>query len=232
MDFQTNRKRFASNPACRLGRFPLLIGDPHSMKLLTRFLTAFAVLSIAFVSAPAQVYKLHSADVAVGGTGQFTTSITSQNNLPHQSTTESAGFLFSLHDAPVAWAGIELNYQYSSFSERYVSSTNQPLVNIPISFHEATAAYVFHPHFRHLQPFVNVGGGAIYFDSTAQTVYQWRGTGLVETGFDIPTANKHIGFRIEGRGLFYRAPNFHTPAIASSRWVATEEPSASVYYRF
>ena len=68
-------------------------------------LAGLCVFAIASFSAHGQFYKLHSAEVAVGGTGQFTTSVTSQDNLPHQATTNSTGFLFSFHDAPVAGRG-------------------------------------------------------------------------------------------------------------------------------
>lgn len=189
-------------------------------------------LSFTVLPVSAQFYKLHNADVAVGGTGQFTTSITSQVFLNHQSTTQSAGFLLSMRDHPVSFAGVELNYQYSSFSERFYGTNSFQLAKVPIAFHEATAAYLVHPHFRHLQPFVGLGGGATFFVPSNGIPYQLRGTGLAEFGMDLPTSNPHLGFRLQGRALFYRAPNFRNAALASSRWVATEEPSASVYLRF
>ena len=99
--------------------------------------------------------------------------------------------------------------------------------------HEATAAYLFHPHFRKLQPFVGIGGGAIDFVPQNSVVSnQWRGAGLLEAGLDLPTGNPHLGFRVQGRSLIYRAPNFDSPAVSSRSWVATVEPTAGVYWRF
>jgi hypothetical protein len=196
----------------------------------------FAVAGISafvYLGAQAQVYKIHNADVAVGGTGQFTTSITDQTNTPHQSTTDSAGFLLSFRDHPVSWAGIELNYQYSSFTEKFVALNGRPLENVALSMHEATAAYLLHSHRRHLQPFVGVGGGALYFNpSPEHVVTQLRGVGLTTIGADMVSPASRLGFRVQARGLFYRAPNFNNPGIATSRWVATSEPSASVFVRF
>lgn len=196
---------------------------------LARAVFALCLLAPA-LGAPAQYYKLHNADVTVSGVGPLTTTLT--DNGPAQTrTTDSAGFLFSLRDHPVAWAGIELNYGYDRFSEVYSSPYIHP-VSVKTNVHEATAAYMFHPHFMHLQPFVNVGGGALDFlpsNSTAQN--QWRGVGLVELGFDIP-AGPHAGFRVQGRSLIYRAPNFGTPALEARSWVVTDEPSLGAYLRF
>lgn len=48
------------------------------------------------------MFMIHNADVAVGGTGQFTTSMTDQTDTNHQATTDSAGFLLGFRDRPVA----------------------------------------------------------------------------------------------------------------------------------
>lgn len=190
-----------------------------------------AVLATAFTVANAQIYKLHNADVGVSATGQFTTTLTSDGPAI-QKTTMSPGFVVSLRDHPVAWAGIELNYGFTRYSQRYTYPENGAINSFSdnSSVHEATAAYLFHPHFRHLQPFVGVGGGALGFFPTIGP-HQWRGAGLVEAGLDIP-ASPHFGFRVQGRSLIYRAPNFNNAAISSRSWVATAEPSGGIYIRF
>ena len=199
------------------------------------FNTLAVALSCALsaLSASAQVYKLHQADIAVGGTGQFTTSLTSQSNfLPHQSTTDSAGFLLTLRDHPVSFAGVEFNYGYSKFSERFTTFTGARLAYEPASVHEATGAYLFHRNYKRFQPFIGVGGGALFFNPLQGTLSQTRGTGLFEIGAEVPTSNRHLGFRVQGRSLDYRAPNYNRPGLSSSRWVSTNEPSASVFLRF
>ncbi len=199
----------------------------------SRFFICVCAIALFPVICCAQLYKIHQADVAVGGTGQFTTSITSQNNVTHQATTDTVGFLGSFREHPVACAGVEVNYGYTPFTERFTNNSYVVLANVPVSMHEFTAAYMFHAHFRKLQPFINVGGGALYFHPYPVPVTtQWRGTGLFEIGADIPTRNPHMGFRVQARSLLYRAPNFNNPGIASSRWAATSEPSAGVYIRF
>jgi hypothetical protein len=206
----------------------------HSLRRFFPALLAFAVLGSA-AGMQAQFYKLHNADVAVGGTGNFTTTLTS-NSSNQQYTTDSAGFLGSLRDHPVSWAGVEVNYGYTHLTEQYAynNSGSAVLQNIVSGVHEGTAAYMFHPHFFHIQPFVNVGGGALYFNgSTLGTQEsQWRGVGLLETGFDLPTRNQHFGFRVQGRTLVYRAPDYGAIKLSSRSWVATTQPSVSAYVRF
>jgi hypothetical protein len=196
------------------------------------------VLLFAAGVAQAQMYRLHQADVGVAAAGQFTTSITSQNigsagePLTQESTTDSPGVLFTVRDHPVTWAGIELNYQYTKLSERFRSPVGGfGPVFLPTSFHEGTAAYLFHVNLHVVKPYVGIGGGAIDFVPTTQGANQWRGTGLFDTGVDLQT-HSALGFRFGGRGLFYRAPNFYNSTLASSRWVATEEPYGGMYVKF
>lgn len=188
------------------------------------------------LSAEAQIYKAHNAELALGGAGQFTTSITSQAFAPHQAQTNSLGFLLSYRDLAFRRSFVEVNYQYSSFSERFVG-VQAPYVHtsIPVGFHEGTAAYVIRPRiYRKFTPFAGVGGGVAYFNPSTPTRAhtQMRPAGLVEFGADIPTSNRHLGFRLESRALAYRAPNFNNPDLATHRWVVQSEPSVSVYYRF
>lgn len=215
-----------------------------------------ALLFLAAASAPAQFYKFHGASVSVGATGNFEDKLTSEpvpvtynrvvspgvtltNTATNQSNyiTSSVGFLTSFQFHPVPFAGIELNYGYQHYTERF----NYNLVGVPAqqnnrfltTTHEATGAYQFHPKKIPFQPFVNVGGGAIYFNPTAGGgSSQWRGAGLLETGFDVPMPGKQLALRVMGRGLFYRAPNFNVPAISTREWRVSAEPSASFVYRF
>lgn len=212
------------------------------------------VFALAAVSAQAQLDRLKGATVSVGATGQFTTPLTSnptsgtynistpsggvlseEVSNQRQYTTESVGVLGQVSLHPVAWAGVEVNYGFTRFSERYAfsysSASATQTLNVPVTMHEATAAYQFHPPHIKFQPFVNIGGGAVDFLPTMQN-NQWRGAGLVETGFDIPSGYKHLAFRVQGRALVYRAPNFNNPIISTRSWRVTTEPAISAVFRY
>ena len=228
---------------------------------MTRVLPA--LLFVGALSAQGQYFQLHGGSLSAGGYGQFntileqsprdtnlnypiagpngttiigTTSVTNQ----HQDTTWSAGLLTSFQFHPVAWAGIEMNYGYTRYSEQFSYNSGTPLVGnnvrVPVSEHEATAAYLFHPKHILFQPFMGIGGGAIdvnpaYAQNSGGT-NQWRGAGLLEAGFDIPTRSKHIAFRVEGRSLYYRSPNFNTSYLSTRSWRVQSEPVVSAVYRF
>lgn len=176
---------------------------------LKRSLPMLALLAVA-AKMPAQFYKYlpeHGGSISVGATGNFVKPLTT-NESPYtfnsvvngvtltntvtnqeQYITSSVGFLTSLQFHPVPWAGVEVNYGYQHYSERYnyniTGRAGTQVASIPTTTHEATAAYQFHPKHIPFQPFVNVGGGAIDFVPTAGGQNQWRGAGLVETGFEI-----------------------------------------------
>lgn len=232
--------------------------------LLGYALTSTLVLSTLAASAQtpsqhSQWWKLNHGSVSVGGTGQFTTELTSDPQTvattsndatvaafgQNQKTTWSAGFLTSLQLAPRSWAGVQVNYGFSHYQERYTYNLSnvaaQQSYAVPADWHEATAGYLIHPKHIPFQPYVVVGGGAIGFRpdrnafnklSVSYDSPQWRGAGLLEAGFDLPTPNKHIGFRISGRSLYYRAPNFGNSTISTRSWRVTTEPAISAYYKF
>lgn len=217
--------------------------------LLSAVLSATA--TIAFAQAPAagsDPMKSHWSrmDLGVAAAGQFTTDYTNQAistngfPLPNQATTMSPGAVVSFHAQPYDWAGIEMNYQFTRFSERYdvhgVPGGGSYPEYVPTSVHEGTAAYMVHfHHLYHFSPFVAVGGGYLDFQPSpnlpSNVHHQWRGAGLADVGFDFQTVSA-LGFRIGARELAYRAPDFTVGQLSSSRWVSTEEPYAGVYVKF
>ena len=213
------------------------------------------VLALCTAAVHAQFDRLKGATVSVGATSDFDKVLTSNPTagtyqIPtptggvldetvsnqQQFETSSVGVLGQVSLHPVAWAGVEVNYGFTRYSERYAfnySSTPgvQQTLGVPVTMHEMTAAYQFHPPHIKFQPFVNIGGGAVDFLPTLNN-NQWRGAGLLEAGFDIPSGYKHLAFRVQGRGLFYRAPNFDNPEISTRAWRVTAQPAVSMVFRF
>ena len=208
------------------------------MKMSTRLLTSIGGFAIAAASAQAQFYKLHQADISGGAIGQFTTPLTDGTRSTIEADNKnSLGGMFTISEHPVPWAGLEFNYAYNEYGST-ITQFAAPRYSqyVHTDSHEATGAYLFHPRSRFfskkIEPFVAIGGGYIDFVPSYAGSNQWRGTGLVEVGFDIPTSNPHFGFKVEGRELIYRSPNFNQSDLASHQWVTTNEPMFGVYYRF
>jgi len=207
------------------------------------FLLSIALLAGAcqaqqtFASQASELANLHDASLSAGAAGLFTQSITNQTNVPHQAETGSVGALVSFRDHPVRLVDVELNYQYSSYTERFTPLTAGAVLNVPLAFHEFTAGYVFHAHPDRLHPlkpvpFVVIGGGDIFFNPSVRVNTQNRPTGLFELGADLHTFNPHLTYRLEGRVLPYRAPNFNLSGYATSAWHATIEPAFSAAFHF
>ena len=211
-------------------------------------------LAVTAVSAQAQFYKLKGATVAVQGTQLWSTPLTNNagpvttfvGTAPNalretvigqqQGATSKPGVLATVGFHPKPWAGVEFNYQFAQFEEQYSfyyasAPTNRLSQRTGVAFHEATAAYQFHPPHIKFQPYVNVGGGAVDFLPYLASE-QWRAAGLVETGVDIPMKSPHLALRVQGRALIYRAPNFNNSALSTRGWRVTEEPTAGFVYRF
>lgn len=206
--------------------------------------------------AQAQFYRLKGASVSVSATGDFSTPLTNNAspvtaqvpstsggvlsqtvfNQANNSTTKP-GVLAQFGFHPVPWAGVEVNYQFAQFDEVYFFNySSTPTIGrqlrVPVAFHEATAAYQFHPPHIKFQPYVNVGGGAVDFLPYLAN-QQWRAAGLVETGVEFPIAKSpHLAMKIQGRALFYRVPNFNNASISTRNWRATSEPTVGLTYRF
>lgn len=223
--------------------------------------SAFLLACLPALSLQGQFMQTHQVDISVGATGEFSTILTANpatvsatapfspvgtyavtvSNV-RQDTTTSAGLLASLQFHPFAWAGVEMNYGFTQYSEVFTfnyPNTSTPTatqrVQVPTDNHEFTAAYLLHPHRIPLQPFFGIGGGAIDFDPgpyAPPAPYQWRAAGLLEAGFDVPLKSKHVGIRVEGRSLYYRSPNFSQASIGTHSWRVTAEPALSLYYRF
>ncbi len=213
------------------------------------------VLALCTAAAHAQFDRLKGATVSVGATSNFDRTLTSNPTTgvydistptggvlsetvsnQQQFTTNAVGVLGQVSLHPVAWAGVEVNYGFTRFSERYAFNYSsapgtQQLLSVPVTMHETTAAYEFHPPHIKFQPFVNVGGGAVDFLPTMNN-NQWRGAGLLEAGFDIPSGFRHLAFRVQGRALIYRAPNFNLSEISTRSWQVTAQPAVSAVFRF
>ena len=210
---------------------------------LACLLAAFAFTTCSNASAQARATMspgtpgVHDLDVGVAGTGQFTTSFSNDVNVTaagplHVSTTNSAGALVTVRDEPLRFLDLEVNYQFTRFSERF---TNVPgpstTVFVPTSVHEFTGAYVLSLKRHAIKPYIALGGGYLLFEPSAQFHHQYHTTGLADIGFDVPTHTR-IGFRFGARALLYQAPGFDTAALTSARYVITTQPYLGAHYTF
>lgn len=188
-------------------------------------------LAAACTPCRGQAFSPVNTDVAIGGTSQLTTPIQPSATAPQSWALGTAGVIVSVQEHPHTWAGYDVSFRYGRDGVKGESSAVGGS-NGPVRYYEVTGAYLMHARFSQFQPFLGIGAGAVYFDPTSGSGGELRAAGFLEAGVDIPTVNPHFGFRIQGRSLYYRSPTMELESTGAERWVATAEPSASVYIRF
>lgn len=181
-------------------------------------------------------WQTHGFDFAASASGRYQQIVTSQQPA-RTNPTEGLGVLVNIREHPVPWFGLELNYGFNHYSERFTSaSTGFAIGRLQQDQHEATAGYLLHIRAPGIQPFIALGGGGINFRGThANPQYgnQWRGTYMYEVGFDFVSRNHpHFGVRVQEHGLFYKAPDYHIAGLRSNGYIHQAMPSAGLFYRF
>lgn len=181
-------------------------------------------------------WQTHGFDLAASASGRYQQVVTTQQP-SRTNPTEGVGLLVNVREQPVPWFGLELNYGYNRYSERFTSAaTGAAVGRLQQSQHEATAGYILHLRVPGIQPFITLGGGGLNFRGTrANPQYgsQWRGTYMYEVGFDfVSRKHPHFGVRVQEHGLFYKAPDFHVANLRSNGYIHQALPSAGLFYRF
>jgi len=182
------------------------------------------------IAGHAQYYPVQNTDLSIGGAEQFTTPITTQVSQLYQATTRSTAILASVKEHPSAFAGFEVNYQYDALSDAH-ETANSSSTPAPTSMQECSGGYLIHARLGSLQPFLAVGGGELYFENPNGAKGDFRTTGLLDFGVDIPFPNQHLGVTLQGHTLYYHALA-PVSEMQSTNWVATTEPSMAFYLRF
>ncbi|MHB8301680.1 MAG: hypothetical protein ACYDC6_02405 [Acidobacteriaceae bacterium] len=79
---------------------------------------------------------------------------------------------------------------------------------------------------------VTFPNSSIYQNYSESISTQNRLAGLYAIGVDAPLLTSHLGVRLEYRGLLYIAPRFGNSFLNSNRPMLTQEPVASLYFKF
>jgi hypothetical protein len=133
---------------------------------------------------------------------------------------------------------------------------------VPASMHEFTGAYLVKSPISllRLRPYGEVGlGDLVFVPPAAETALTYQTSsqkpivppplrsiiavplnisaqncfaGLYAIGIDAPLWTRHLGVRLEYRGLAYKAPSFGSSFLHSNHSVLTQEPVASLYFKF
>jgi opacity protein-like surface antigen len=171
-------------------------------------------------------YTAYKSDATVQGIGSFVKSTT--ENGAQQSATNAGGVLgtyryyFNRHN------GVEVNYGYTSNTEKYNGS------GVNTNSHEFTAAYLYRFPQKRWSPFVLAGVGGLVFDPKDFTggTAQARAAFVYGGGADVNLTN-HLFVRAEYRGFVYNSPTYdYAPYHNLDRATHRAEPSVGFGWRF
>ncbi len=179
---------------------------------------------------------LFRRDVAISVFAQYTNK--TNGNFIRQDTTSSGGGMVSYRQSARWWAGYEVNFGQTRYSESY----QQGEYRVKHNTSEITAAYLLKARpYRGVQAFLTVGAGAIIFSPSSyggpialtpnapatQALPMFVYSLGVEHHF-----NEHFGVRLQYRADEYKSPNFKQVSLNTHSLRTTSEPAAGVYYRF
>jgi hypothetical protein len=200
-----------------------------------RFKTAIilAVLSLFAIPAWSQSDQTpQQFEGAVSGTANLQAE-TSSSGVTDRAT-YSGGILFNLRYHYRPHLGFEANGGFTTFTQYYQPTSGQEQANI----YEGTAAviYSFRAPETRLRPFVEAGGGVLYFSPVATgstpggaKVVQPAGVG----GFGVNwVMNKSFSLRAGYRALVYRPASFNVAAQTVNTLTTMSEPYVGIVLRF
>src|ERR1700683_4477167 len=190
-------------------------------------LAAMALLA----AAPAQAQQaLKNSDISVDGFYQFTQTVSGNGitDTPSKSGGGEGAFRHSYH----WWLGYEGGYGYTRYHEDY---TGVPF-GIQHNQHDFSGSYYVHGPTVLVQPLTLVGVSALLqapsLNGGQNVPHEWEPGVNFGVGANVPLLTSHFGLRVEYRGIYYKAPDFGTPALQTNGSRLTSEPMAGAYIRF
>ncbi|WP_263383832.1 outer membrane protein [Granulicella arctica] len=176
-------------------------------------------------------------DVSFSAVGLVSPNVT--GNAVHMSTTHTLGFLGSYRYLLTPRSGLELNYGFLQNDNKYVTSFI-PNGRIHTRQQEITGAYVYNLTFKKINPFAEVGVGALIFtpikDFSTNNLDAKQNTnigGLFGAGVAYEISPS-FDIRAEYRGFIAKAPDFSTAnaVFKTNRYEVISTPAIGVAYHF
>lgn len=179
-------------------------------------------------------------DFSISGFGIFAPNVNSGVAFP-MSTTSTAGVLGSYRFLLTPRSGLEVNYGWAQNSIKYAApSVSHPNDRVHDRQQETTVAYVYSRNYRNFNPFLEGGGGAMFFtpilDSSTTDQGQVKSTTRVGALFGGGVAyeiSPSFDIRAEYRGFVLKAPTFGIPYLSPvNAYYVISMPTVGVAYHF
>jgi len=177
-------------------------------------------------------------DVSISGFELIGQKVNGTGGVFEQQTLTSGG-LVSYRYLLTPHSGLELNYSYAKNTMYFQCCGNSTENPIKVRQQEVTAAYVFGLTFKRYNPFLEAGGGGLFFSPLLYGTYTLdakRNTSIgglfgggvayeISPSFDI---------RAEFRGFVVKTPDFKLPGdrFKTNRYEVISMPTIGVAYHF
>ena len=198
------------------------------MKKLLFFL---GLMPLLVVSSFAQESR---QDVSMSFVGTFQPTVI--GNAVTQSSTIGIGDLIEYRFMLNPNYGLEANYQYSQFTQKYVANFSSARVHT--RHQEFSAALVRGFVFKNFNPFVQAGGGLLTFapiDDTKTTAGGAKHAstyGLLFGGGIAYELSPSWDLRVEYRGIIAKDTKFGLDTYNTNRYYLTNQPAIGFAYHF
>jgi len=199
---------------------------------MKKFALVALLLTLSALAAQAQESR---QDVSISGSVLLEPFKSSSTDVK-VSAKRDLGALFSYRFMLTPRGAIEGNYGISQGALHYVAPSYNYQVNTRVQ--EATAAYVYNFNFRNFNPFIEGGGGALFWGNIrnlATTTLDVKGqttiVGLYGGGIAYEISPS-FDIRAEYRGIFSKVPNFGNSSLSTNRYYNINNPVVGVAYHF
>lgn len=179
-------------------------------------------------------------DVSVSTFGVFAPDVNSGVAFP-MSTTETLGLLGSYRYLLTPRSGLEANYSYAQNSMKYrACSISHCYDRVSTRAQEATVAYVYSRNYKNFNPFVEGGGGGMFFTPILNNgttilgqVKQTVGLGGLFGAGLAYEISPSFDIRAEYRGFVVKAPTFGVSYLSPvNAYYVISMPTIGVAYHF
>ncbi len=169
--------------------------------------------------------------------GSNTTGVGSGTTYVQQHSTLGTGMLLGYRYLLTPNGAIEGNYSYSRFTNKFTS--NRPdNARIPTSMQEATFAYVRTFPFKKFNPFIEGGGGLLFFSPnggaslTTLDTHMTKALTVLVGGGVAYQLSPSWDLRVQYRAQIFSATNFGLPRYSLGRRYVVSQPAIGFSYHF
>jgi outer membrane immunogenic protein len=133
--------------------------------------------------------------------------------------------------------GLEANYSYSRFTNKFITQYGAANARVYTSMQEATFAYVRSFEFKRFNPFLEGGGGLLFFSplgfkSTSYDTEQTKELTVLFGGGIAYELSPSWDLRVQYRGQVFNTTNFGLAQFPLSRRYIMSQPAIGLAYHF